>query len=157
MRFLVAAGRLVYRGGMKGSHENLVREDDLKPGSERGFGIVMAVAFLIFAGLSAWAGHPSRAGILAAIAAGFALLAYTAPAVLAPLNRLWFRFGLLLHKIMSPLILGLLFFTVITPIGLLMRLFGKRPLPLGLDREAATYWTPRAVPAPAPGSMRKQF
>ena len=142
---------------MQGSHENLVREDDLKPGSERGFGIVMAVAFLIFAGIAAWGGWALRAGVLAAVAAAFGALAFLAPAVLAPLNRLWFRFGLLLHKVMSPLILGLLFFVVITPIALLMRLFGKRPLPLGFDREAATYWTPRAGGGPAPGSMRKQF
>jgi hypothetical protein len=98
-----------------------------------------------------------RAGILATIAAGFGVITFVAPAVLAPLNRLWFRFGLVLHKIVSPLILALLFFVVITPIGLIMRLLRRRPLPLGCDRGAATYWTARASGLPAPGSMRKQF
>ena len=142
---------------MTGSHENLVRDNPLKPGPERGFGLVMGAAFLILAGFAVWGGSTLRAGILTAVAAVFSGLALVAPAVLAPLNRLWFRFGLILHRVVSPLVLGLLFFAVITPIGLLMKLLGKRPLPLGLDREASSYWTARAVGFPVPGSMRKQY
>ena len=142
---------------MMDSHENFVRVDDLKPGSERSFGLVMAAAFLVFAGLAVWSGGWLRSGVFATIAAAFAAFALAAPTVLAPLNRLWFHLGLLLHKIMTPLVLGFLFFAVITPIGLLLQLFGKRPLPLSFDREVATYWVPRASGSPVPGSMHKQF
>ncbi len=147
----------MYRGAMNGSHENLVRKDHLKPGSERSFGLVMATAFCVLAAFAAWSGLALRASGFFVLAAAFGGLALVAPAALAPLNRLWFRFGLLLHKLVSPLVLGLLFFAEITPIGLLMGLLGKRPLPLHLDRSASSYWTSRGVASPAPGSMRKQY
>jgi hypothetical protein len=85
------------------------------------------------------------------------LLALIMPKVLAPLNRVWFRLGLLLHKIMTPLIMGVLFYLTITPIGLLMRILGKRPLDLDFDDRAASYWVHRSSPAPAPDSMKRQF
>ena len=75
----------------------------------------------------------------------------------APLNRLWLKFGLLLYKVMNPLILGLLFFVTIMPIGLVMRAFGKDFLRLRLDRNAKSYWIDRTPPGPPPQSMRNQF
>jgi hypothetical protein len=139
------------------SHENLGREDELKPGSNRGFGLTMAAAFAVLAGAALWFGSPVWAAVWAVLAAAFAGFALAAPALLSPVNLLWFRLGLLLHRIVSPLVMALLFFAFITPIGLLMRLFGQRPLALGFDRAAASYWIPRAERAPAPGSMRKQY
>jgi hypothetical protein len=139
------------------SHENLQRPSDLKPGSNRNFGLVMAAFFLMLAAYKLWSGRLVWAAFWGALAAGFAGSALVAPALLAPLNLLWFRFGLLLHRIVSPIVMGLLFFAVMTPIGLVMRLFGQRPLALGFDREAASYWIPRANGTPAPGSMRKQY
>ena len=65
--------------------------------------------------------------------------------------------GLLLNRIVSPLVLGLLFFAVVTPIGLLMRMFGQRPLALGFHKTATSYWVVRTEPTAPPGSMRKQF
>ena len=79
------------------------------------------------------------------------------PMVLAPLNRAWFRFGLLLHKVMSPLVMGILFFVVIMPIGLFMRLGGKDIINQKLDRQKATYWVDRDPLGPAPETMKKQF
>jgi hypothetical protein len=61
------------------------------------------------------------------------------------------------NRIVSPLVLGLLFFAVVTPIGLLMRMFGQRPLALGFDKTATSYWVVRTEPTAPPGSMRKQF
>jgi hypothetical protein len=138
-------------------HENLRREETLTPGSDRSFGVVMAVAFTLLAGLLAWRGGGTAALVCLALAAGFGLAALIRPGALQPLNRLWFRFGLLLHKLVNPLVMGLMFFAVITPIGLLMRLLGQRPLAMTPDRTAATYWISRSDGRPAPGSMRKQY
>ena len=77
------------------------------------------------------------------VAAVFLVVAYTYPKVLAPLNRLWLKFGLLLYKVVNPVILGLLFFVTIMPIGLLMRACGKDFLRLRLDRGAKSYWIER--------------
>ena len=77
--------------------------------------------------------------------------------MLAPLNRAWLYVGLLLQRVVSPVVLGILFFLTVTPIGLLMRLTGKNPLRLGFDREAQSYWIDRQPPGPAPDTMPRQF
>lgn len=91
------------------------------------------------------------------LAGAFVGVALVVPSLLAPLNRLWLRFGLLLHRIVSPLVLGIMFFLVITPMGLLMRAFGKDLLRLKFDRGAASYWIERSPPGPPPESMKDQF
>jgi hypothetical protein len=75
--------------------------------------------------------------------------------VLAPLKALWLRFGALLHIVVSPVLLGLFFFTAVVPIGLGLRLFGKDPL--RLKRGAATYWIERQPPGPSPGTMTELY
>jgi hypothetical protein len=79
------------------------------------------------------------------------------PRVLAPLNKLWTKLGLLIYKVMNPIVLGLLFFVTIMPIGLLMRVFGKDFLRMKIDRNAKSYWIERKPPGPPPQSMRNQF
>ena len=138
------------------SHDSFVTEDDVKIGSERSFGIVFAVVFTIVGLFPLWSSEPVRAWAVV-IAGIFFSLAFIAPHTLRPLNRVWFRFGLLLHKIVSPLIMGLIFFTTVMPIGLTMRALGKRPLSLKFDKSAKSYWIFREPPAPAPGSMKRQF
>ncbi len=137
------------------SHENLARDETLQPGSNRTFGLVMACAFAVLAGIQVWRSSPTFASVCAMIAAGFAAVAFLAPDWLARLNVLWFRFGLLLHRITNPLIMGFIFFGVVTPIGVTMRLLGKRPIKL--ERSDATYWSKRSEEGYAPGSLRKQF
>ena len=117
----------------------------------------MATAFLALAAWKLWSASPIWAAVSTALAFAFGSLALAASQLLAPLNLLWFRFGLLLHRIMSPLVMGLLFFAVVMPIGLLMRLFGQRPLALGFDRTATSYWSLRTDPMSQPGSMKKQY
>jgi hypothetical protein len=92
-----------------------------------------------------------------AIALGFAGIAMVRPALLAPLNRLWTKFGLLLHKITSPVIMGFLFFVVIAPFGLVMRCLGKDLLHLRFDPAAASYWIERVPPGPPPETIKNQF
>ena len=137
-------------------HEDFSREEHVKAGSDRGFGQVFAGAFALLSALSWWRGHTAWHYLLP-IALAFLVAAYTYPKILAPLNRLWLKFGLLLYKVMNPLVLGLLFFVTITPIGVVMRLFGKDFLRLRLDRAAKSYWIERTPPGPPPQSMRNQF
>jgi len=137
-------------------HETLAREAEVKSGTDRSFGLVMAGACGVIAGLGFWSGT-SRWPYWLAAAVLFATAALLWPAILAPLNRIWFRFGRLLHRIVNPLVMGLLFFVVITPFGLVMRLFGKRPLALKFDRDAPSYWLARDARELQPGPMTRQY
>src|SRR5712671_678705 len=110
-----------------GAHEFQPREEVVKISSERGFGLVFAGFFALLGALSLYSGG-ERWHYWAPLTALFIVLAYFAPSVLAPLNRLWAKFGLLLHMIISPLILGILFYVCVTPIGFLMRMTGKDPM-----------------------------
>ncbi len=137
-------------------HEDFSREEHVKAGTDRGFGFVFAGFFAILAALSLWRGGTTWHWTLP-IAAAFLAAALVFPRLLSPLNRLWLKFGLLLYKVMNPLVLGLLFFVTIMPIGLVMRAFGKDFLRLRLDRSAKSYWIDRTPPGPPPQSMRNQF
>lgn len=128
----------------------------VKIGSDRSFGLVFAVVFTLIALLPLLAGHSPRWWALAP-AALFAAIALVAPRLLHPLNRLWFRFGLLLHHVVTPVMMGLLFFLTVTPVGLLMRACGKDPLRLKRDPAATSYWIAREPPGPTGESMKQQF
>lgn len=137
-------------------HEDLARVDAVKAGSPRTFGIVFAVVFALIGLWPLGSGEVVRIwAIVAAVL--FLVLAIFKPRALAPLNRLWFRFGMLLHRIVNPIVMGLLFYSTVTPVALAMRLAGKDPLRLKFDRSARTYWIDRTPPGPAPETMRRQF
>ena len=87
----------------------------------------------------------------------FLAVALLRPNVLSPLNRLWIKLGVLMAIIMSPIVLGLLFFLVVTPVGLLMRATGKDPLRLRQDPRVGSYWIVRHPPGPPGESMGDQF
>ena len=74
--------------------------------------------------------------------------------ILTPLNKLWFKFGLFLGKIISPIIMGIIFFVVVTPIGLVMRLLGKDVLNLKLNKKKTSYWIEKNGPK---SKMKNQF
>ncbi|MEK9754766.1 MAG: SxtJ family membrane protein [Rhodospirillaceae bacterium] len=138
------------------THEVFADQDDVKVGSERAFGLVFAVFFGLIGLLPLWSGGDYRLWALI-VAAAFLAAALAVPKVLKPLNILWFRFGLLLHKIVTPLIMGMLFFVTVTPIALFFRLAGKDPLNRRFDPGKTSYWTLREPGDPAPESMRRQF
>jgi hypothetical protein len=123
--------------------------------SDRSFGITFAAIFALVALYPLpFGGAPHLWAV--PVAAAFAALAWLRPALLAPLNRTWLRFGLLLHRVVNPVVMALMFFAVVTPFGLAMRLFGRRPL-AEIDPSARSYWVERTPPGPEPASMRKQF
>jgi hypothetical protein len=139
------------------THERFEPLHAVKTSSDRAFGLVFAGLFLII-GVSMMIGGKGPAYVWFLLAGAlFLAAAAIVPGILAPLNRIWTRFGLLLHAIVSPIVLGSIFFLVVMPIGLAMRLFGKNPLPMGFDRGASTYWIKREPPGPDSGGFRDQF
>ncbi len=139
-----------------GHHEELRRDETIELGSDRSFGCVFVAVFVVIALWPLWGGLMPRWWALA-VAAAFLVPAIAVPRLLRPLNRLWHRFGLGLARVVSPIVLGLLFYLVVTPIGLVMRLAGKDPLRLQRDPKADTYWIERNPPGPKPDSMKNQF
>lgn len=138
------------------THESFARETDVKGSSNRAFGVVFTVVFAIIGLLPLFGGGPVRWWSLM-VAGVFLLAALVRPRVLAPLNRLWTRFGLLLHNITNPIIMGLVFFLAVTPTALIMRALGKDPLRRRFDKSAKTYWIDRQPPGPEPETMKQQF
>jgi hypothetical protein len=139
-----------------GSHEILRRDEVTKTASDRGFGFVLAGFLSLMGALGLWR-HTERWPIWLGSAAVVLVLALAAPKVLAPFNLVWAKFGLLLHSIVSPIMLGVIFYLCIVPIGFLMRLSGKDPLRLRYEPEADSYWLKRVPPGPQPQSFKNQF
>jgi Saxitoxin biosynthesis operon protein SxtJ len=137
-------------------HENLFREDEPAGSSDRTFGLTISAVFGVIGGMRLVFGH-NYAWRWIGAAAVLAMLGIFLPGVLSPFNRAWSRLGMLLYKIVNPVVMTLLFCTAIVPVGLLMRLFGKDPLRLRRQPEAASYWIVRDPPGPAPATMRDQF
>ena len=125
----------------------------IKIGSNRNFGLVFFIVFLI---ISLWPltyDGPIR-NWTTIIAIIFLVLGLMNSKILTPLNILWFKFGMLLGSIISPIIIGIVFFAVVTPTGLIMKIFGKDLLNIKSDKNKKTYWIFRDKIKP---SMKKQF
>ena len=138
------------------THEDLSRDHAIKGPSDRSFGLVMAAFFLLL-GLAPLRHHlPVRywAFGLSLVFLAFALIR---PALLAPLNKAWMALGLLLSLFVTPVVIGLMFYLVFTPIGFLYRLLGRDPLRLSFAKNDKTYWIERRPPGPPPEEMLNQF
>jgi saxitoxin biosynthesis operon SxtJ-like protein len=138
------------------THEDFSRQDEIKPSSERSFGLVVAIFFLIVTFWPVIRAEPVRWWALG-MAAVFAAVALLWAPALTPLNKAWTKFGVLLYRVVSPAVMAILFYVTVTPIALLMRLLGKDPLRLRRDRNAKSYWIDRIPPGPAPESMKNQY
>ena len=133
------------------------RTTDLQLPPERTFGLFFAT---VCAAASAWTWATSRGTNAAAfglVALLFLAAALAAPRLLRPLNLAWYRLGLVLGAIVSPIALGLIFFGLLTPIAIAMRIAGRNELRLGTDAEARTYWQDRERPGPDAASFGNQF
>lgn len=113
--------------------------------SNRSFGLIFAGIFCVIALFPMLFKLEPRFWALA-IAGAFALLSIAAPKLLAPLNRGWNRFGQFMHKIVNPLLMGLIFVLTIIPTALIMRLLGKDPMRRKLETDASSYWLERDIP-----------
>jgi len=126
--------------------------DEVKISSNRSFGIVFFVVFLFIALYPLTYNGEIRiwSTIISII---FLILGLLNSKILAPLNKLWFKFGIFLGKIISPIIMGIIFFLVVTPIGLTMRIFGKDVLNLKYNKNKS-YWIEKNGPK---SKMKNQF
>lgn len=131
----------------------------LRMSSERSFGFFFSVVFFTASAFFALGENGIKwrlAAVLGVLALSFAILACLWPSSLRSLNRAWYFFGLLLGKVFSPLVLGLIFFLLITPTSVITRLFGRDELRIR-KRSVATYWVDRNPSGPLPQSFKNQF
>ena len=126
--------------------------DDVNISSNRSFGIVFFAIFLLVAIYPLINDGELRLWSLF-ISIIFLLLGLVNSKILNPLNKLWFKFGIFLGKIISPLVMGIIFFLVVTPIGLLMRLLNKDLLNLKFNKNGS-YWIEKTEPK---SKMKNQF
>src|SRR5262245_50551835 len=121
--------------------------------SDRRFGLTFCVIFLALGIYAVVAGFDRpAAGSLLVLGAVFGLISAVAPRALEPMNKLWFHFGLLLGRIVSPVVLGVIFYGLLTPIAWFARRAGRDELHLK-RRAGATYWIHRTPPGPASQSF----
>ncbi len=136
------------------THEDYARKLEVERSSNRTLGLVFA-GFFTFLTLSPLLRHHPPRLWAAAVAALFLGVALTAPGVLEPLNRFWTQVGLLIQRIVHPLVMGIMFYLIFTPAALLLRLFGQDLLRLKYQPDANTYWIRRQQQEP--GGMARQF
>lgn len=135
---------------------DLVQHAEIEPGSNRSFGIVFAVFFGIIALYPVFFGAGVRLW-----AAGFSLAflgaAIVYPKAMAPLNKAWFKFGILLSRFVNPIVMFLIYAIAILPAGLIVRMLGKDLLRLSFKPNDDSYWISRSPPGPDPESLNEQF
>jgi hypothetical protein len=127
--------------------------DNIKIGSNRSFGIVFFILFLLVSLYPLTNDESIRYWSLI-ISMFFLILGLLNSNLLSPLNKIWFRFGILLGKLISPFIMGVIFFLVVTPIGLIMKIIKKDLLNLKFKKDKETYWIEKTEPK---SKMKNQF
>ena len=126
--------------------------NDIKISSNRSFGVVFFIVFLLIALYPLLNNNEIRLWSLI-VSVLFLILGILNSKILSPLNKIWFKFGLLLGKIISPIIMGVIFFLVVTPIAFIMRLLGKDVLNLKFSNNKS-YWIEKTGPK---SKMKNQF
>ena len=126
--------------------------DNIKTSSNRSFGIVFFIVFLLVSIYPLINDEEIRIWSLI-ISLIFLFLGLLNSQILTPLNQIWFKFGIFLGKIVSPLVMGIIFFLVVTPISILLKIFGKDVLNLKFNNNK-TYWIEKNGPK---SNMKKQF
>ena len=124
--------------------------------SNRSFGWMFTAVFTLTAVYSLWREgtvYPWMFGLAGVTAA----VTTVRPEWLAPLNRVWMKFGELLHRVVSPIVLGIIFYGVFTPVGFVMRMAGRDIMKRRFEPGAPTYWVERDPPGPADDSFQDQF
>ena len=147
------------------THEDYSRSEAIESSTDRSFGLTVGGILFAIAAVRA-ALHWWSTGLvepgwiewgLGGVGLALVVLGLLAPGSLSLLNRGWTALGLILFRVVNPIVLGVIFTVTIIPIGLLLRAFGKDPLRLKLDPSAESYWIARDPPGPAPETMSQQF
>ena len=139
------------------THESFKRRDKIKGSSDRGFGLVFTVVFALIGGIKVYGASYLWGGLWLGLAAATLTVALTAPRLLFPFNFVWMRFGILLGRVVNPVIMGLTFFLAVAPMGLLRRAFGWDGLRRRFEPKSESYWIEREPSGPLPESMKNQF
>ena len=129
------------------------RHLEMQSGSEKSFGIVFSIVFFIIGLYPLVDGQGMRLWSVG-IAIIFVIVSYSRPKVLSVPNRLWLRLGMILGAVVSPVVMALVYFLTVVPIGMFMKVLGKDLLRKKLDKNANSYWIKRDQ---AVGSMKYQF
>ena len=124
--------------------------------TDKNFGYFFSVVFTLIALYSYWQDLKNFAIFASIISFLFIAVTLVAPKMLSPLNRAWYELGMLLGKIVSPIVLGIIFFLMITPISLITRLFGRDELKIK-KLSLQSYWVDRSPPGPSSDSFKNQF
>ncbi|MDP9170323.1 MAG: SxtJ family membrane protein [Acidobacteriota bacterium] len=127
---------------MSATHEDFTRKIGHKGPSNRNFGFVFTAIFLIFGLLPLRHGKPIRVWCLA-VSAAVLLITLARPSLLTLPNKAWSQVGILLGKVVNPIVTGLLFYLVFTPFAIVLRWMGKDLMGVRIDRGAKTYWAER--------------
>lgn len=140
-------------------HEDYRDQGPTEAGGDRAFGCTVGTILMVIGAAKAFVAGAIPPVVCLIFAAGalLLLLGIVAPSRLSTLNRLWLKAGTTIARVINPIILAVLFFLVVTPMALIMRIVGKRPLRLAADRTSATYWIKREPPAGGASNMRRQF
>ena len=131
----------------------MLLKSNIKISSNRNFGIVFFIFFLVVSFWPLTYGEQIRIWS-AVISLIFLILGLMNSKLLTPLNQLWFKFGMILGAIVAPIVMGFVFFLVVTPIGFIMRIMGKDLLKKRYDKKRGTYWIKRDKLV---SSMKQQF
>ena len=140
-------------------HENLRDDEPIKTGSDRAFGYTVGAAAIVIGtakAVIAGALTPLSLSLLV-VGGALLLLALMAPSVLAMPHRFWLKLGTAMSRVVHPIVLMGLFFLVVTPMALVMRVAGRRPLRLAFDPSADSYWIKREPSQGGGSTMRQQF
>ncbi len=121
----------------------------------RKFGLTVGAAFLLITAFLWWRGFRAPLPYLGGLGGGLVIAGALVPQLLGPVYRAWMGLALLLSKVTTPIFMGVVYFLVITPVGLVMRLVGKNPLATRSQQQS--YWTERSSERPAPSQMKRQF
>ncbi len=126
----------------------------LRAAQGRRFGLTVGIAFLVLAGIAAWREHPLAWRVLGSLGTALIVAGALIPRALLPVERVWMQLAHLLSRVTTPIVMGILFFVIITPIGLVRRAFGRHALPR--SRPGTSMWRVRAEGARR-GDLTRQF
>lgn len=124
--------------------------------SDRSFGLTFAVVFGLIGGWTLWKSSSYAIGVLGA-AAAFLVIALLIPRILHPLNAAWMHLGHLLNRVVSPIVMGVIFFGLLTPLAAFMRMRGRDVLHRRFGSALDSYWIKREPPGPDGSSFPRQF
>tara|TARA_B100001971_G_scaffold144053_1_gene133220 strand:- start:132 stop:527 length:396 start_codon:yes stop_codon:yes gene_type:complete len=131
----------------------MLHKSKIKVSSNRSFGLVFFIVFIIIALWPLTSEGSIRIWSII-VSLIFLILGLINSKLLTPLNQLWFKFGITLGAIVAPVVMGIVFFLVVTPTSLILNIMGKDLLNKKYDKKKKTYWIKRNTPI---GTMKRQF